>query len=121
MISEPAPKPASTSKGAGLRIGGIVVASFGVVAAGVGLGLHVKANSMVSDMYNTPDGYSKESDRKNFATAAVVGYAVGGACVVTGVILYAIGRKAKSSHSDNVALVPMVGREHAGAALAGAF
>ena len=121
MISEHAPKPASTSRGARLRVGGIVVASFGVVAAGVGLGFNLKANSTVNDMYDTPDGYTKESSRKNYETVAWVGYGVGAACVATGVILYAIGRKAKSSHSDDVALVPVVGRDHAGAALAGVF
>jgi len=120
MISEPAPKPAST--GAGLRIGGIAVASFGVVAAGVGLAFNLKANSTVNDMYNAADGYTKESNRKNYETVAWVGYGVGAACVVTGAILYAVGRKAKSSHSsDDVALIPMVGQTHAGAALAGAF
>jgi len=121
VIAKPASQPASTSGGARLRVGGIVVASFGVVAAGVGLGFNLKANSTVNDMYGTPDGYTKESSRKNYETLAWVGYGVGAACVATGVILYAIGRKAKSSHSDDVALVPMVGREHAGAALAGAF
>lgn len=121
VISEPAPKPVSTSGGARLRIGGIVVTSFGVVAAGVGLGFNLMANSTVNDMYNTTDGYTKESSRKNYETVAWVGYGVGAACVVTGAILYAIGRKAKASHSDDVALVPMVGRDHAGAAFAGAF
>ena len=121
MISEPAPKVTSASDGAGLRIGGIVVASFGVVAAGVGLGFNLKANSTVNDMHNTPDGYTKESTRKNYETVAWLGYGVGAACVVTGAILYAIGQKAKSSHSDAVALAPMVGTDHAGAVLTGAF
>lgn len=119
MISQSAPKPAST--GAGLRIGGIAVASFGVVAAGVGLAFNLMANSTVDDMYKTPDGYTKESSRKDYETVAWVGYGVGAACVVTGTILYAIGRKAKSSDSDSVALLPMVGQDHAGAVLAGAF
>jgi hypothetical protein len=76
---------------------------------------------MVNDMYNTPDGYAKESNRKNYETVAWVGYGVGAACVVTGSILYAIGHKAMSSHFDDVALVPMVGPDHAGAVFAGAF
>lgn len=119
IIAQPSSKPAST--GAGLRIGGIAVASFGVVAAGVGLAFNLMANSTVNDMYNTPDGYTKESDRKNYETVAWVGYGVGAACVVTGTILYAIGRKAKSSQSDDIALIPMVGQDRAGAVLAGAF
>jgi hypothetical protein len=119
IISQPGSKQAST--GAGLRIGGIAVASFGVVAAGVGLAFNLMANSTVNDMYNTPDGYTKESDRKDYQTIAWIGYGVGAACVVTGTILYAIGRKAKSSQSDDIALIPMVGQDRAGAVLAGAF
>jgi tetratricopeptide (TPR) repeat protein len=119
IITRPAAKPAST--GAGLRIAGITVASFGVVAAGVGLTFNLMANNTVNDMYKTPDGYKKESDRKNYETVAWVGYGVGAACVVTGTILYAIGHKAKSSHSDDIALIPMVGQDRAGAVLAGAF
>ena len=119
MISEPDSKHEST--GARLRIGSIAVASFGVVAAGVGLAFNLKANSTVNDMYNAPDGYTKESNRKNYETVAWIGYGVGADCVMTGVVLYALGRKAKTSYSDEVALVPMVGADHAGAALAGAF
>jgi len=120
-VAKPAPKPPATSGGAGLRVGGIVVAAVGVAAAGAGLAFNLKANSMVSDMYKTPDGYTNESDRKTFATLTWVGYGVGAACVVTGAILYGVGLKAKSSRSDDVALIPMIGPDHAGAALAGAF
>jgi tetratricopeptide (TPR) repeat protein len=119
MIAQSAAKPAST--GAGLRIGGIAVASFGAVAAGVGLAFNLMANSTVDDMYKTPDGYTKESNRKNYETVAWVGYGVGAACVVTGTVLYVIGRKAKSNHSDDIALIPMVGQDRAGAVLSGAF
>jgi len=121
VVSRPAPEPASISSGRGLRIGGIVVASFGVVAAGAGVLFNVKANSMVSDMYTTYDGYSKESDRKTDATLTWVGYGVGAACVVTGAILYAVGLNARSKFTDSVALVPTVGTDGAGAALTGAF
>jgi hypothetical protein len=120
MIAQTSAKPAST--GAGLRIGGITVASFGVVAAGVGLAFNLMANSTVNDMYMTTDGYTKESNRKNYETVAWVGYGVGAACVVTGTVLYIIGRKAKSNRSsDDIALIPMVGQDRAGAVLAGGF
>jgi hypothetical protein len=119
IISKRAAKPAST--GAGLRIGGIAVASFGVVAAGVGLTFNLMANSTVDDMYKKTDGYTKESNRKNYETVAWIGYGVGAACVVTGTILYAIGHKAKSNPSNDIALLPMVGQDRAGAVLAGAF
>jgi tetratricopeptide (TPR) repeat protein len=120
-VTQPAPQAVATSSGAGLRIGGIVVASFGVAAAGAGILFNVMANSTVSDMYKTSDGYTKESDRKTYATLAWVGYGVGAASVVTGAILYGVGLKAKSSHSGDVALVPMMGPDRAGAVLTGAF
>jgi hypothetical protein len=121
IATRPARQPASTSDGAGLRIGGIVVASVGVAAFGAGILFNVKANSMVNDEYKTQDGYTKDSSRKNYQTMAWVGYGVGAACLVTGAILYGVGLKSKSSHSDKVALVPMVGPDQAGAVLTGAF
>lgn len=120
-LSKPARKAVSASDGAGLRIGGVLVAAFGAVAAGAGLAFNLKANSIVNDMYNAPDGYTKESDRKTYETVAWVGYGVGAACVATGVILYAVGRKAQSHYAGDVALLPMAGPDRAGAVFAGAF
>jgi tetratricopeptide (TPR) repeat protein len=120
IVSQPA-HPAATSSGAGLRIGGIVVASFGVAAAGAGVLFNVMANRTVNDMYKASDGYTKESNRKTYETLSWVGYGVGAACVVTGAILYGVGLSAKSSRSDDVALLPMVGPDRAGALLIGAF
>jgi len=121
IVNQPSQHAVSTSSGAGLRIGGIVVASFGVAAAGAGVLLNVKANSMVNDMYKTSNGYTEESNRKTYQTLSWVGYGVGAACVVTGAILYGVGLSAKPSHSDDVALLPMVGPNQAGAVLTGAF
>jgi hypothetical protein len=121
MVVKPVQTPAPSSDGAGLRIGGIVAAAVGVAAAGAGLAFNLKANSMVTDMYKSQDGYTQESDRKTYETMAWVGYGIGAACVVTGAVLYGLGLKAKSSHSDEVALIPMVGPDHAGAAVSGAF
>ena len=120
-VAKPARNPASTSDGAGLRVGGIIVAAVGVAAAGAGLAFNLKANSMVTDMYKTQDGYTQESSHKTYETLAWVGYGVGAACVITGAILYGVGLKAKSSQSGDVALIPMIGPNHAGAAISGAF
>jgi tetratricopeptide (TPR) repeat protein len=121
ITTQPAPQPKPTSSGAGLRIGGIVVASLGVAALGAGVACNLTANSMVDDMYSTSDGYAKESDRKTHETLAWVGYGVGAAGVVTGAILYAVGVRARSKSAGSVALVPTVGADHAGASLVGAF
>ena len=120
---QPLPEPAPASGGAGLRIGGIVAASVGVASLGAGVLFNLKANGMISDMKATVDGYSssKNSEHDTYKTLAWVGYGVGAACVVTGVVLYGIGLKAKSSSSTSVALLPVVGAGQAGAVLAGAF
>lgn len=121
IVTRPAREPSSGSGGASLRIGGIVTASFGLAAVGAGVLSNLKANSTVNDMYSTPDGYTKESNRKTYATLAWVGYGVGAACIVTGAILYGVGLKAKSSHPGSIAFIPVVGPDQAGAMLTGAF
>jgi hypothetical protein len=121
LVIQPAAPPPPASSGAGLRVGGIVVASFGVAAAAAGVVASLKANSILDDMYATVDGYTKESDRKTYATLAWIGYGVGGACVVTGAILYTLGHRARSKSATGVALVPTIGPGNAGAALRGAF
>jgi hypothetical protein len=121
--TQPVPAPAPTSAGAGLRVGGIIAASFGVASLGAGVLFNLKANSMISNMKATVDGYSpsKYSEHDTYKTLAWVGYGVGAACVVTGAILYGVGLKARSSSASSVALVPVVGAGQAGAVLTGAF
>jgi len=121
LVAEPAREQAPVASGRGARIGGILVASFGVAAAGTGLLFNLKANSLVTDMESTTDGYTKESDRKTWQTLSVVGYGVGAACIVTGAILYGVGLHRNSSSSATVAILPTVDGGRAGVALAGAF
>lgn len=118
-LTQTAPPP-PRSDGAGLRIGGVVVASVGVAAVGAGVLLNLKANSMVDDMYATNNGYTKESQRKNYETIAWIGYGVGAACIATGAVLYTLGLRAKS-RANNLALVPAVGAGGLGATLMGGF
>jgi hypothetical protein len=102
----------------------IVAASAGVVAVAAGVILNLKVNSMADDMQNTPGAYSdnKESDRKTYATLGWVGYGVGAACIVTGVVLFLTGRpSSQAAEASHVALVPTVGIGQGGATLAGAF
>ena len=125
VVTQPAtqPAPATASPGEGLRVGGIIAASLGVASLGAGVLFNLKANSLISDMKATVDGYSlsKNSEHDTYKTLAWVGYGVGAACVVTGAILYGVGLKARSSSSTIVALVPVVGAGQAGAVLTGAF
>jgi len=123
IVAQPESRPQSGTAGSGLRIAGIVTATFGVAALGAGVGLNVLANNTIADMESTKDGYSsgKNSTHNTYVTLAWVGYGVGAACIVTGAVLYGLGLKARSNSSSNVAVVPTVGSGRAGAALIGAF
>jgi hypothetical protein len=123
VVTQPETQPVPASSGVGLRVGGIIAASLGVASLGAGVLFNLKANSMISDMKATVDGFStsKNSEHDTYKTLAWVGYGVGAACVITGVILYGVGLKAKSGSATSVALVPTVGAGQAGAVFAGLF
>jgi tetratricopeptide (TPR) repeat protein len=111
--------PAATSKaGSGLRIAGVVTAAVGGAALVAGVALNLKANSMVGDLQNrySSSNYSSSKDYKNLS---LVGYGVGIACIAGGAILYTLGWRA--GHQAQVALVPSLTPESAGAAVTGAF
>jgi hypothetical protein len=96
--------------------------SVGVAAAAAGVLLNLKANTISHDMATTIGNYeARNTDRKNYETMAWVGYGVGAACVVTGAILYGIGRKTGRDSSTSVALLPSIGPGQAGALLTGGF
>lgn len=113
----------SSHDGSGLRVGGIVVASAGVAALAGAVLLNLKANSMVND-FETKNGAftpSKYDQQGTYKTLAWVGYGVGGACLVTGAILFGVGLKRGSSPSSDLALLPNFGPGQTGAVLKGAF
>jgi tetratricopeptide (TPR) repeat protein len=114
--------PPRRSDGSGLRTSGIITASVGAAALIAGVALNLTVNSMASDM-EKPGNYSsaKESDRKTYETMGWVGYGVGAACLVTGSVLYLIGRRSRFDTPPPVAMVPDLGPGHASAVLKGAF
>jgi hypothetical protein len=110
-----------SSDGSGLRVTGIVLGSVGVVALAGGILLNLKANSMVNDwkkMVSYTD--SQSNTQRTYKTLSYVGYGVGAACLATGAILFGIGLRGHSDAND-IALLPNVGPDHAGAVLAGGF
>jgi hypothetical protein len=120
IAAQTEPQPAHS--GAGLRAAGIVTASVGAVAAVAGVFLNLKANNMASNMGTTVGNYqARNSDRKTYETMAWIGYGAGAACVVTGAILYGIGRKTGGDSSTSVTLLPAIGPGQAGALLIGGF
>jgi len=118
------PQPASsedTHPGRGLRIGGLVAGGVGVaaVAAGIAFGLH--ATSLHDQAYPAPPrayDYSKDQDSKSFRTLEWVSFAVGGAAVITGGVLYYLGVSASNAP---LALAPLVAPGAGGAAVFGRF
>ncbi len=123
VAAEPARKTTPERTGAGLRIGGIVVASVGVAGVAAGVLLNLKANSIINQMQTTAGDYTHAKDRSHqtYETSAWVAYGAGAACIVTGAILYAVGIASRASKSEDIALVPTFASGQAGALLTGAF
>jgi hypothetical protein len=113
-----APPAEDTHQGRGLRIAGIATASLGVagVAAGIAFGLH--SNSLHDEAIKGTYIDSKYQDSKSFRTLEWVSFGIGGAAVVTGVVLYYLGLSAKSAP---IAIAPIFAPGAGGAAVFGSF
>ena len=123
LVTQPAPTPASSDSGSGLRTAGIITASVGGAALVAGILLNMHANSMASDMENNIGAYtpSKNASHDHYVTATWVGYGVGAAFVATGAVLFGIGLGSKGRASTDVAIMPAVDGHQAGLALTGSF
>jgi tetratricopeptide (TPR) repeat protein len=115
---EHSPTAGASGAGSALRTTGVVVTAVGAAALIAGVALNLKANSMVGDLQNRYSP-SNDSSSKDYKTLSLVGYGVGIACVAGGAILYTFGWRA--GHRVQVALVPSLTPNAAGAAVTGAF
>jgi hypothetical protein len=115
------PAAAQDSEGAGLRMGGIVAMSTGVVGLAVGVIFNLKANDIASDLGRSDSTYSRSQDssRSNYKRLSWMGYGVGATCLVGGAILYYVGYR--QAVTGSVAIVPTVSPGETGLALQGAF
>jgi tetratricopeptide (TPR) repeat protein len=105
------PQPAESGGSNGRKVAAWVLGGVGVAALAAGVVFTSLALKDFSDI-------EKKYDRgKESAALQWVGYGVGGAAIVTAVILVATGRDTPKS----VALTPTVGPGVAGAALSGSF
>ena len=115
-------QPPTTSSGSGLRIAGAVIAGVGGAGLIAGIVLNLKANSLADSI--DPPGHTfdrnTESTRQNYEIFSWVGYGVGAAGIAMGAILYGIGWW-QSGRAGDVALIPMIGSELAGATIKGTF
>lgn len=109
------PSPSDGSRGKGLRVTGIVLASVGVAAVATGVILALKANSLSTKDYSR----TREDERSSLKTGVWVSYGVGAAAVATGAILYILGWP--SDPSSSVALLPVVTPNEASVLLRGRF
>ena len=121
-LSAPATAPSAPAKPGMPHLAGTIFAGVGGAALVAGVVLNLKANNIAST-YSDRGAYTKgkESERKDYATLAWVGYGVGAACVATGAVLYLIGQKSNADSSPAMALVPALAPGAAGAMLKGSF
>ena len=106
-VSRPMPPP--EQKGGGLKMAGVGVMAVGVVGLGAGVFFGVRARGAANDAEAIKPGDAwkpaieerGQSAEKN----AKLFFAIGGAAVVTGGVLYFLGSK-KSKESSSVSFVP---------------
>jgi hypothetical protein len=122
IVTQPEARPPDRKAGAGMRLGGIVVAALGVAGVATGVILNLKANQMSSDL-EKPDNYSRrtESSRNTYETLGWVSYGLGAACLVTGSLLYYLGWRSAAVSSTPVAWAPTISPDMAGVAVEGSF
>ena len=111
--SEPAPAPARSHAGQSKVIGGGVLLGAGLVAVGIGVGLYVVDERLVSDPK------ALELEFVKYREVGIATLAIGSAAAVTGAVLLGLGLRERS-HS-HVAIVPMIGPRTAGLSLGGRF
>jgi tetratricopeptide (TPR) repeat protein len=100
---------------------GIVTGGAGLVIAGVGVALAVSASSKLSDLGKaTTYDPSAEDSAKSKRTVGYVLVGAGAAAVAAGVTFLVLGMDGDQS-THRSALVPVIGPQRAGLALAGSF
>jgi hypothetical protein len=121
--SQPATLSASAARK--LRIAGVASAATGAVFLGGGLYFGAQARSISEEVTrNAAKGVyspSRYDDGKRAETLQWVGYGIGAAALVGGGVLFLIGARHPSAEGADVALVPEVGRGHAGASVEARF
>lgn len=100
--SPPAPQE---NRGAAMRTTGFVLAGVGLATLAAAIALNVKANQLASDAIRTQNP-STEASQKSYKTGALICYGTGAAALVTGGVLYLLGRRDGEDRPAAVALLP---------------
>lgn len=117
VASPPAPQE---NGGAAMRTIGVVFAGVGLATLATAITLNVKANQLARDASNTQSA-STESSQKSYKTGALICYGTGAAALVTGGVLYLLGRRNGEDRPAAVALLPSWAPGLATIALSGGF
>jgi hypothetical protein len=116
VVQPSAPVPRSSI----LPTTGIVVGSVGLATLATAVVLNLKANQIIDDAKGHPTT-SQNSSQKSYETAAWVCYGVGGAAVVTGVVLYLVGRHNDNQTNATISMLPVLLPNGAALAVGGQF
>jgi hypothetical protein len=124
--------PTRTERDPNFRIAGITVAAIGVAGLVIGTVFGVDAMTQLNDSNSTGGctsgttacrtqaGVNERSAAQTAATASTVGFALGGAAVVGGALMYFLAPRVNRS-SSAATLVPMVDPRGGGLGLVGTF
>jgi len=112
----PIATPSTEDPGRTKRVAGIVIGGAGVVSLGVSLAFGLRARSAASDAETamTGDTWNPQIQARGHAAVrdSEIALAIGTAAIITGGLLYVLGRE-HTSEASHVAVVP----EHQGASL----
>ena len=127
MTTPPPPKNESS----GYRGLGIGLGIAGVVGLGIGTGFGLAAKSNWDDVKNkctpacqTHDQHTKADRASSFATASTLGFGLGGAALLAGIILIATSGSSddsKTGSATRIRVTPTVSQSAGGMILGGAF
>jgi tetratricopeptide (TPR) repeat protein len=120
VIDEPGPR-----KGGGLKIGGLVTAGVGLAAFATGIVFGLSSQAAADEVEKavmngeewTPELADRDASGRSAATLSTVSFVIGGACLVTGTVLYILGAKQASKSERHTSIVPVVSPEMTGAAV----
>jgi tetratricopeptide (TPR) repeat protein len=121
--------PSSASPGKTKRIAAYASGATGVVLLATGIVFGMKANSAQSEVETavangdtwTDDLDAKDASGRSAAMMSNVTLGLGAAAIVSGGVLFYLGRSAKAAERSTVGLVPRIGRDGLSVSLAGKF
>ena len=114
--TQTSPRDTTKTKKSRRKLWGLVLAGAGVVGIGTGVGLGLAAQSQFDEAKDdghcneelecNPTGFDLINSAQDKALLADISYGVGGALLITGVVLYFTGPSEKASSEGTVRVTP---------------